>query len=496
MSHFEGKYIQAHKKKTLLKWELSPIPSIYSTDDTTVQLPASAFPTITPNRKPPLKRNIQEDELQKFLEGDTCHDISNFNETHCPNGFLYTKLDNSVNYYNLNFTDGVPKVKESIFISGDLNVPLSYEGIPVPLPEWLRSARNCKMIRFSQLLNLPAYIQSRIEQLSISEILEEIRKISYYKPQGRPPYSAKVIRYCLLLRYTSRQAYELLLNELPLPSFSLLEKLCRGFLDALKVAKVLLHDKISKDCILMFDEMYLQKSAQYQGGKYIGADECGELFKGIVCFMIVGLKESVATVVKAVPEISVNGDLIAEHLFDIIPKLSLIGFNVRGVVCDDHSSNVRAFDILTEKYGSPGNYFIYHPSYKGILKTYLFFDSVHLIKNIRNNLLAKKKFVFLKFSFHMFKDSISVPHGFIEWSLLHSVYDKDQSLDAHFQKAYKLTFKALHPGDNKQSVPLALAIYHESTAAALRSYYPHREDAAAFLNLINIWWTISNSKSE
>ena len=147
------------------------------------------------------------------------------------------------------------------------------------------------MIRFSQLLNLPAYIQSRIEQLSISEILEEIRKISYYKQQGRPPYSAKVIRYCLLLRYTSRQAYELLLNELPLPSFSLLEKLCRGSLDALKVAKVLLHDnKISKDCILMFDEMYLQKSAQYQGGKYIGADECGELFKGIVCFMIVGFK--------------------------------------------------------------------------------------------------------------------------------------------------------------------------------------------------------------
>ena len=40
--------------------------------------------------------------------------------------------------------------------------------------------------------------------------------------------------------------------------------------------------------------MYLQKCQGYFGGKVLGSDENGELYKGIVCFMIVGLKESIA----------------------------------------------------------------------------------------------------------------------------------------------------------------------------------------------------------
>ena len=31
--------------------------------------------------------------------------------------------------------------------------------------------------------------------------------------------------------------------------------------------------------------------------------------------------------------------------------------------------------------------------------------------------------------------------------------------------------------------------------AAIKSYFPKREDAAGFLNLINKWWTISNAKT-
>ena len=41
-----------------------------------------------------------------------------------------------------------------------------------------------------------------------------------------------------------------------------------------------------------------------------------------------------------------------------------------------------------------------------------------------------------------------------------------------------------------------MAVFHESTSAAIRSYFPTREDAASFLNLINVWWTISNSKTK
>ena len=83
--------------------------------------------------------------------------------------------------------------------------------------------------------------------------------------------------------------------------------------------------------------------------------------------------------------------------------------------------------------------------------------------------------------------------GYISWSDLHKIYDKDEKLDGNLRKAPKLGYKSLHPGDNKQNVELALAIFHETTIAASRNYYPEREDISEFLDLISKWWTIVNS---
>ena len=54
----------------------------------------------------------------------------------------------------------------------------------------------------------------------------------------------------------------------------------------------------------------------------------------------------------------------------------------------------------------------------------------------------------------------------------------------------------MHPGDNKQIAPLALAIFNQSTSAAIESYHPNQLDASSFLKLANIWWTINDSKKE
>ena len=54
----------------------------------------------------------------------------------------------------------------------------------------------------------------------------------------------------------------------------------------------------------------------------------------------------------------------------------------------------------------------------------------------------------------------------------------------------------MHPGDDKQSAPLALGIFDQSTSTTIESYYPNRLDASSFLKLVDIWWTINNSKQE
>ena len=117
------------------------------------------------------------------------------------------------------------------------------------------------------------------------------------------------------------------------------------------------------------------------------------------------------------------------------------------------------------------------------------------MKNIRNNLLNGKKFVFPEF---IYGDGLNIdidfPADFIQWKDLHNIYDKGKGLSTNLNKTPKLSYQALHPGNNKQSAPLALAIIHETTIAAARSYFPTRSDLSGFLNLINIWWIISNSK--
>ena len=52
----------------------------------------------------------------------------------------------------------------------------------------------------------------------------------------------------------------------------------------------------------------------------------------------------------------------------------------------------------------------------------------------------------------------------------------------------------MHPGNNKQNVPLALSITHKTTIAASKGYLPNRGDVGNFLTIFNTWCTILNSK--
>ena len=134
--------------------------------------------------------------------------------------------------------------------------------------------------------------------------------------------------------------------------------------------------------------MYLQKGTQFHEGEYIGAEEDGNLYKGIVVLMIAGLKKSIPYVIKACPEISINGDWLANEIAQSISTLSNNGFNVRAVVTDKHSANVSAFNMLLKKCETESSrLFIKHPDNNN--KTCLFYDNVHLIKNIRKK--AKKQ---------------------------------------------------------------------------------------------------------
>ena len=323
--------------------------------------------------------------------------------------------------------------------------------------------------------------------------MDELQQIRYKKPDDRPKLTSELLQLALMLRYTSLPEYQLLVRHFPLPSVSLLKRLSQGGLKPLKAVKLLLNErKIDKDIVLLTNEIYLQKELQFQQGKLIGCDDNGNLFKGIMTFMIVGVRKNVPFVVKAVPESKIEGKWLSGQIRVTIQSLHEIGFHVRAVISDNHPSNVSAFNELFSKYGreSHESAILHHST--SDRRTYLFYDSVHLLKNARNNLLNSRRFIFPEFHF---SDFISLPAGKILWKLFHSVFD-DEKLQANLRKANKLTYKVLHPGDNKQSLPLALVIFDPTTSAAIESYFPESNAAAQFLRLINLWWTMSNSKQQ
>ena len=244
---------------------------------------------------------------------------------------------------------------------------------------------------------------------------------------------------------------------------------------------------------MLVDEMYLKKTAQFCRGNFIGCDEDGEFYKGIIVFMIQGLKRSVPLVVKGVPVTALNGEWLAGEMASCVSTLSSTGFRVRAIVTDNHAANVHAFATLHRLFPGNDGLSMKHPD--SWTKTNLFFDNVHLVKNVRNNLMNAKKFVFPEFSFMVQHVSIHSDPGYVSWLDLKSIYEEDSKLEGNLRKAPKLTFKSLHPFNNKQNVSLALAIFCDTTIAASKSYCSDRKDMHGFLTLINTWWTIVNGKT-
>ena len=106
-----------------------------------------------------------------------------------------------------------------------------------------------------------------------------------------------------------------------------------GGVEALIAAKALLkHGKISSDLVLIADEMYLVREAQYSGGSYISVNEEVDHYRRGAAFMTNGLKEIVPMVIRLSLEIIINGQWLSQKNVICICRLSEAGFKVRGIV--------------------------------------------------------------------------------------------------------------------------------------------------------------------
>ena len=291
--HFDEKFIKDGSRKTL-KWAIGPVPTKFSAD---VNVPLSVLPTPTSHRKPPTDRS-SPDEMPAFRQGEDIKGFSEITDAVCPAGFKLEVHDagrkRAIFYKMETNSIGIPEVTQTIVIDEQLHVKLYKNSLPIPLPKWFTKGGDCKAKKKSIIQEFPTHIKNFGDTHEVitsdpkkmpGEILEELNKLRYKKPDEGPKFSPNLLRYALLLYYTSPQGYRLLLEQFPFPSVIYLKKLSQGGVEALKACTLLLEKgMMDKDVILMLDEIFLQKDEAYQGGHVIGSDKDGNLFKGITLF--------------------------------------------------------------------------------------------------------------------------------------------------------------------------------------------------------------------
>ena len=192
--------------------------------------------------------------------------------------------------------------------------------------------------------------------------------------------------------------------------------------------------------------------------------------------------------------------LLLTAVQDSLKCANEMGISIRAICTDNHYVNVNLFGLLSSEYPTVSNEVcnssqsFCSPVDGRII--FLIFDPVHLVKNIRNNWLKIKRFRVPPFEAEV--DSFSVcftETSLIDWDILKKVFDKES--EVLLKKAPSITFQALHPSNQKQNVPLALAVFDIRNAVAIESYFPQDEFAlstATFIRLIYVWWNILNAK--
>ena len=176
--HFEEKFLKVGKRATL-RWELQPVPSIYSANKF---LSSSAMPTTKTQRKPPSRVSAVPDQLDDFNDHDKISDFSSIGESLCPSGYKL-QIDKSITvFYKLKNckTFDISTVSEAIVIDDDLPVKLFFSGSPIPFPPWFVKGKDCRLTKKSYLENFPPYTRS-FSNNRATNIMNKLQQIRYKK---------------------------------------------------------------------------------------------------------------------------------------------------------------------------------------------------------------------------------------------------------------------------------------------------------------------------
>lgn len=397
--------------------------------------------------------------------------------------WIFQQRGDKLFIYKIN-TNNIPELELSIVISSDFSFLLYIYGREFLNSKLKKIGSVNSKHKFDKLLELTSeLLLSGVNELSqhklqlifsdLTEIINlEDKKCTFVLEQlhlallgKKLKYSQQLYKFSLRMYLTSFCGYKILrgFNILTLPHPRNLRKLASGLYhdsgncnptnDYLKkrISSLSSNDRFVN---LLVDEIYLDPQLTFKGGKLIGASVEGsatDIAKTVLVFFLNSVCSSYKDVVALLPVSNLTSDKLYSFAINVIQELTAVGFKVVSIITDNNSINISLFSTFHKEHtNNNGN--LMNPCCPG-LPLFLFFDPVHILKNIRNNWINAKGLI-LDFP-DMENLTVLRKANFIHLRFLYSL-----QRDSCLKFTPKLSNKAVYPSSlERQKVHLAIKIF-------------------------------------
>jgi len=395
---------------------------------------------------------------------------------------------------------------------------------------------DCKLTRWSQLPNLCVHLSNacqaqptvsstddnvnvvvdRIKQLIHTSKNEENSKLEFrlkfvlrqiellYSMQKR--YTPDCMLMAFKIYCSSKSTYCYLRETcltLPHPSYlrqltSCFSQCCQSLTDddahfvylKQKCGALAEHERL---VVLLLDEIYVKPRVTYKGGSLQGfAENSADTVEAttVQAYMISSVLSKHKDVAALQPIKNLDMSFLHDSVSKVLCLVERAGYKVLAVLSDNNRVNRNMFDKMC---GGTMRPCIPHP-YDSQRKLFFLFDSVHLIKCIRNNWINQTDQTL------RYPNQTSALTGVLcnaSFAHLKQLYDSERT--AVVKLAPSLTFTALNPNNlQRQNVQLALKVFNEKLVAALdefaKSTNSNYSGTQNFISTISQLWKICNVK--
>ena len=375
-----------------------------------------------------------QDVLKKDKIGNFSYFCEGFGER-LPKDWLFYSSDNNVSFFKVK-CDTNPKITVSFKVMSDFKVLMWHLNIALEQKRftWLLGSKNtCDLwSKFDCLLSLlggydelsvsneEKLIQCRkmlneiIENDESDDALYTNSKVLWFcvkqlamVSKGKPRYSCDFFLWACNLYFSNPSMYTFLRDSrviiIPHPDY--LRKLNLSHAKSTYTEREHSHELFLREIFsslrseenmvnLLLDEMHVQKSLSYKAGKIIGASvNSNEAATSVQVFMISSLLSKHKHVAAIYPVNNLTANTLLELTYQVLSFLHDIGYKVVSLISDNNRINRNMFEKMC---GGKLVSSIPHP-YDPSEQLFFLFDSVHLLKWIRNNWLNKKKIQFKPF---------------------------------------------------------------------------------------------------